>query len=143
VRRIIRNILLVIGALFVIFFLVVLVRIWPYLGMIREWRRPSARSSRQERGLFYACESYAADHDGDFPPSLEALVPKYAPAAMLVSPEKPHEADGYIYTPGLRNDGGAADTNKVLIQDKFAPEMEHREVFVYADGNAGSREIRR
>ena len=92
--------------------------------------------------LYMACARYAIDHDNNFPPSLEALVPTYIQASALVSPVKPHEAVGYLYTPGLKfHDDPANVFNKVLIQDKFAPSIEHESVLVYADGSGGVSNI--
>ena len=77
--------------------------------------------------------AYANDHDGNFPPSLDALFPGYASnQSLLVSPFKPEEPMGYIYTAGLKNTAAAG---LVLIEDKFAPALNHQRIVVYVDGN--------
>jgi hypothetical protein len=81
-----------------------------------------------------ACQAYAGDHAGDFPPSLEALVPAYLPdKSLLSSPLAPKEPSGYTYTPGLRT---SAAPGKVLLEDKFAPAVLSKRVVVHVDGSA-------
>jgi Zn-dependent protease with chaperone function len=89
-----------------------------------------ARSLNNAKGIGLLCKRYAADHGGNYPPSLDALIPTYFPdSSVLVSPLMPGEPEGYNYTPGL-TDTGPPDI--VLIEDKFAP-RNHVRIVVYSD----------
>jgi hypothetical protein len=60
---------------------------------------------------------YAIDHSGNYPPSLDSLVPDYLPdRASLASPLKPSEPLGYIYFPGLN---GTSPPDAIVLKDKF------------------------
>jgi hypothetical protein len=90
----------------------------------------ATKSLAQEKQIALACKLYAADHSGNFPPSLQALLPKYLPDNHLfASPFAPHEPLGYTYHTGL-TDASPAET--VLLEDKFSPASDQR-VVVHAD----------
>jgi len=92
-----------------------------------------ARSLNNAKILGAACIHYAADHGGDFPPTLNDLYPNYvSDRTSFVSPLSPRVVPGYIYYPGANN-SSPADT--VVLEDKFAPEQQHR-IVVYADDSA-------
>jgi len=77
-----------------------------------------------------SCKLYAADNDGKFPPTLDALVPQYVvDSKTLVSPFAPEVPIGYDYTAGLTEE---SPPDKVLIEDKFAS-REHQRVVVHVD----------
>jgi hypothetical protein len=96
-------------------------------------RAKEMKSLNNEKMLALACRQYAIDNGGGFPPSLEALFPKYiSERAVLVSPLMPGDADGYTYTPGLRDDD-RSDT--VLIEDKYGP-AKHVKIVVHVDASA-------
>ena len=83
--------------------------------------------------LSVACRAYALDHEGNFPPSLDALFPAYlTDRSALVSPLMPAEPVGYLYTPGGKYTG---PVNAVVIEDKFAS-LQHLRIVAYVDGSA-------
>jgi len=91
------------------------------------------KSLMNAKKICVACRVYAADHAGDFPPSLDALFPTYLQdRTMLASPLNPSEAEGYIYTPGLKSMG---PVNAVVIEDKYAP-LQHIRIVAYVDDSA-------
>jgi len=97
-------------------------------------RLPEAQSLTNARQIAIACIAYACDHEGNFPPSLDAVVPTYLKDRKhLASPLNPSDPIGYIYTPGLKY--GQPDV-AVLIEDKFAQSLKHDRVVVYTDGSA-------
>lgn len=52
--------------------------------------------------LFRACRAYAADHEGNFPPTLGALYPEYVPNLdLFFSKEQGNRKRIVIYYPGL------------------------------------------
>jgi hypothetical protein len=90
------------------------------------------RSMNQAKQISAACHSYAADNDGEFPPSLITLVPKYLPdRSLFSSPIYPADPDGYTYHSGLNAD---SPPSTVLIEDKYAPAKRVR-VIVMVDGS--------
>ena len=96
-------------------------------------KSPVTKSLINAKKLCVACRTYAADHGGNFPPSLEALVPTYLKdRSALASPLMPSEPVGYIYTPGLKD---AGPVNAILIEDKFAP-RQHLRIVAYLDDSA-------
>jgi len=96
-------------------------------------KSPAARSLTNAHSLASACRQYASGHQGSFPPSLDALFPGYlTDRSLLVSPLKPEEPAGYLYTAGLKDIG---PVNAVLIEDKFAP-LQHIRIVAYVDGSA-------
>jgi len=90
-------------------------------------------SLRNAKKLCTACRQYASNHQGNFPPSLDALFPDYlTDRSMLASPLMPGEPAGYTYTAGLKDTG---PVNAVVIEDKFAP-LKHHRIVAYVDGSA-------
>jgi hypothetical protein len=85
------------------------------------------------RKLCTACRVYASEHDGNFPGSLDALVPNYLKdRSELASPLMPSEPVGYTYTAGMKYTG---PVNAVVIEDKFGP-AQHVRIVAYVDGSA-------
>lgn len=83
--------------------------------------------------LAIACQMYAVDNDGKFPPTLETLIPNYLPdRSILVSKAAPSDPNGFIYTPGLTTSSPPAT---ILIEGKVAPGSRER-VVVHMDGSA-------
>jgi len=67
-------------------------------------RSLETKSMNNAKQIGFACHTYAVDHGGNYPPSLDALFPTYLPdRSILISPFKPGEPIGYIYTPGLKD----------------------------------------
>jgi hypothetical protein len=92
------------------------------------------KSESNAKQLCIACKIYAIDHDGYYPPSLDALFPTYiADRAALASPLKPGDPVGYKYTRGLTD---TSPSGIVLIEDKFAPSLKHVRIVVYTDDSA-------
>ena len=96
----------------------------------------STKGLAQAKQIGLACKIYAADHDGKYPPSLDALGPEYlSTRTLLVSPFAPSDPMGYKYHAGLTDDM-APDT--ILLEDKYpAPGGGH--VTVYLDNSAEVR----
>ena len=92
----------------------------------------AADSEFKIKQIALACKLYAADYDGKFPPTLDALRPYLSDEILLVSPFAPDEPVGYTYTPGLTATSPAKD---VLVEDKFAGK-EHQRVVAHVDGSA-------
>ena len=98
----------------------------------------ATKSLAQTKQIALACQLYAGDHKGKFPPTLDALVPKYCDDKKLfVSPFAPDEAMGYTYTPGLTTKSSA---DKVLIEDKFS-EKEHQRIVAHVDASAETTKV--
>ncbi len=98
-------------------------------GMVRS-REAASRSNAKQLSL--ACKEYAIDNDGNFPPSLDALFPTYLNnRSLLISPFNPSDPAGYIYTAGLKDE---PPYDAIMIEDKFAPSIEHERIIVYANG---------
>jgi hypothetical protein len=94
-----------------------------------ELRATENRSLENGKTLGFCCKEYAIDHGGNYPPSLDVLVPHYLPDRIyLASPLMPGEPVGYIYFPGLK-DTSPADA--VLLKDKFDPA-----IVIHADDSA-------
>ncbi len=95
----------------------------------------AAKSLSFAKQIALACKIYAADNDGAFPPTLDALVPSYFSAdnlkKMLVSAFAPNEPVGFTYHPGLTD---ASDPKAILLEDKFAPTASGQKIVVYVDG---------
>jgi hypothetical protein len=90
----------------------------------------ATQSLSQAKQIATACKAYASDNDGKFPPTLEALVPKYLPDAKLfVSPFEPEVPMGYAYAAGL-TDKSPPET--VLLEDRYASQKGKR-VIVHVD----------
>jgi hypothetical protein len=96
-------------------------------------KSPVTQSLTRAKKLCLACRIYASNHQGNLPPSLDALVPGYlADHSAFVSPLMPSEPEGYLYTPGLKDIG---PVNAVVVEDKFAP-RQHLRIVAYLDGSA-------
>lgn len=94
-------------------------------------------SLEKAKKIYAACQAYAGDHDGKYPPTLEALAPRYVPdPSLFVSPFDEDEPLGYLYTPGLTVRSPAYT---VLIEDKFALDAVNERAVVYARGAASIR----
>lgn len=97
----------------------------------------SAESLEKAKKIYAACKAYAGDHEGKYPPTLEALAPKYVPdPSLFVSPFEDDEPLGYLYTPGLNVQSPAYT---VLIEDKFAPDEAGERAVIYARGASSIR----
>ena len=93
-----------------------------------------AHADMKERIIYSACKQYAGEHGGNFPPSLDALFPAYlSDRSALVSPLKPDEPLGYLYTPPPAAKLKSPDF--VVLEDKFAPTLIQRRICCYADGH--------
>jgi hypothetical protein len=104
----------------------------PAFSAARE-RSMETKSLSNEKQLVIACRLYAADHQGQFPPNLAALVPKYLEdKSVLNSPFQTGIPDGYDYKAGHK-DSDPADT--VLIEDRFSATKNLR-VVARIDGSA-------
>jgi len=87
----------------------------PSLSRSRELAK-RAISVSNLRGIGMACHMYGSDHDGQFPPSLTALVEAdlIAPG-MLQSPRQPDAAEAYVYVGGQSR---SSDSRNVLAYEK-------------------------
>jgi hypothetical protein len=95
----------------------------------------SGHSLNNLKEICVACKEYAIDHEGRFPPTLEALVPAFlADRNILRSPLQPNDPIGYNYTPPDPKDDDS-DT-VVVIEDKFAPSLTHHRIVIHADSSA-------
>ena len=91
----------------------------------------ATRSLAQAKQIGLACKLYAGDHDGKFPPTLDALMPTYlTEAKVLVSPFAPDEPLGYTYHPGLTEKSPPAT---ILLEDQYAPGVAGQKVVVHVD----------
>ena len=90
-----------------------------------------SKSLNNAKLLGLACNTYAIDHDGNFPPSLDALYPTYLKDRhFLISPYAPSEPIGYEYTPGLTE---TSPPNTIFIEDKFVPISKHKRIVACVD----------
>jgi hypothetical protein len=118
-------------------------------GAFATWRYIRVRAMRKQmRGevslrhildLYDDCWQYGQKHGGDFPPSLDALVPEYAQASDLKSPLNPRDPEGYLYTPGFRYPPDPGTGNSIVIEDKFGPSVMHERIMIHADGEWGKQ----
>jgi len=98
-------------------------------------RKTEAKSLFDARQICLACRQYSREHGGVFPPSFDALFPKYLQdRTALVSPLSPGDPIGYTYTPPSPARTDSPDT--VVIEDKFAPTLAHVRIVVYANASA-------
>jgi hypothetical protein len=82
--------------------------------------------------IWLACKLYAIDHNGGYPPALDALFPAYLTnRSVLVSPFMPGAPEGYTYTPGLKQ---TDPPDTVVLEDKFAP-VKHLRIVLRLDGS--------
>jgi hypothetical protein len=95
----------------------------------------ATQSLSQAKQIVAACKLYAVDNNGKFPPSLEALVPRYLhDTKIFVSPFAPNVPMGYDYKQGL---GENSPRNAVLVEDKFSPQANER-IVGYVDGSGAA-----
>jgi len=100
-----------------------------------QMRKTEAKSLFDARQICLACRQYSREHGGVFPPSFDALFPKYLQdRTALVSPLSPGDPIGYTYTPPSPARTDSPDT--VVIEDKFAPTLAHVRIVVYANASA-------
>lgn len=72
-----------------------------------------SRALANGRMIAVACQAYAADNDGNFPPTLQTLVPKYLPDAKILvcALNSPKDTAGFRYFGGRDSDPG----DKILL----------------------------
>jgi len=93
------------------------------------------KSMKNARNICLACRQYAREHGGNYPPSFDTLFPNYMQDRLkLISPLNSAEPVGYTYTPPPVARTDSPDT--VVIEDKFAPTVDHNRIVVYANGSA-------
>ncbi len=98
-------------------------------------RNAEAKSLVNVHKLCLACRVYSREHEGNFPPTLATLVPKYLEdQSSLASPLSPGEPLGYTLTPPAPAHVDSPDL--VVLEDKFAPSLTHHRVVAYANGSA-------
>ncbi|MEM6278399.1 MAG: hypothetical protein AAF733_02900 [Verrucomicrobiota bacterium] len=85
------------------------------------------------KSLLLASRAYAADHDGNFPSSLEELYPDYVDEKdCFVSLNEAEEQLPFLYHPGLSN---SADSKTPLVVD---PHLRNGKRYVaYVGGHVG------
>lgn len=104
----------------------------PAFGAVKE-KSVEAQALNNGRQIGLACQAYAQNHDGTFPPNLDALVPQYLPdAAVFRCPIGGNkEPIGFDYLPGQR----ATDpSEKALLVSKGVNRQKKR-VVVRVDGS--------
>ncbi len=75
----------------------------------RAWEAKQMSDIRQ---LVLGCQQWAGDHDGNFPPDLQALVPDYLAEDVLTWESRAGESFPFRYQPGLTE---SSDPDAVLI----------------------------
>lgn len=123
---------LVTGYLFgVVGFLAVLAGIALPVFMAVQQKGLAIKSLANGKQIALSCKLYAADHNGDFPPTLRDLVPKYVKDPVIFAdPMDPaHSADGYEYFGGKDTD----PPGKILIESKVV--SHHLRVIIHCDGS--------
>ena len=104
-------------------------------GKAARLRTDEGKSLVNARKLCLACWDYSREHGGTFPPTLDALIPKYLQdRSQLASPLSPDSPDGYTYTAPTPDRDDSPDT--VVIEDKFSPTITHNRLVVYANASA-------
>lgn len=68
----------------------------------RQVRIEQTRALNSAKQIWLSCKQYAIDHNGQFPESLGELTPTYIVDPNLEAIVKGGPADGWIYTPGLK-----------------------------------------
>lgn len=96
-------------------------------------KNKSTRTLAQGKQIGLACKLYATDHDGDFPKTLDELVPTYlSDEKLFVCPlDSTDSAMGYEYFGGNENDG----PRKMLLRSKAAT-ADGKRVVIYSDDSA-------
>jgi hypothetical protein len=87
----------------------------------------------QAKQIALACRLYAMDHKGDFPPTLDQLIPDYLPDKQLFDCpiRKDQTPLGYDYFGGKDTD----PATKILLSSK-ATTRTHRRIVATSDGSA-------
>jgi hypothetical protein len=78
------------------------------VGMSRYERTTGNSDLTAAKQLGLACKLYAGDHEGNFPPNLEVLVPEYCPAEAFEGIGRSRarrKLVPFTYLPGQRDDG--------------------------------------
>ncbi len=103
----------------------------PVFGAVQE-KAKLTQSLSNGRQIAIGCRAYATDHGGEFPKTLDELVPKYLPdAKLLTSPVSgPSVPIGFEYYGGKDSDPGS----KVLLVSKAAVRGKQR-VVIHADSS--------
>ena len=93
----------------------------------------ATKSLAQAKQIGLACKHYAGDHDGNFPPTLDDLVPKYLPDKHLfVCPlGKGTSESGYNYFGGKDSD----PNSKILLSSE-AKLLQRKRIVVHVDDSA-------
>lgn len=101
----------------------------PAVIIVRD-RAQAAKCLNDAKGIALACKLYALDHQGDYPPNLEQLVPKYLPDAKIFEcPLRKNQPPvGYNYFGGKDSD----PPTKVLLSSK-ATTRNHKRIIITAD----------
>jgi hypothetical protein len=88
---------------------------------------------KEARGIALGCKLYAKDHRGNYPPSLDALVPEYLSDKRLFACQirKDQPPIGYNYFGGRDTD----PSTNVLLSSK-AVTRDHKRIIVTSDGAA-------
>jgi hypothetical protein len=95
-------------------------------------RGKQTRSLMIAREIFVTCKSYATDHDGAFPDTLDALVPNYVPdrTAFICPLSGPSVPIGYDYFGGRVDD---PPENLLLVSKSV--DRRGRRIVVHVDGS--------
>jgi hypothetical protein len=89
----------------------------PSLSRARELAKRQV-SVANVRGILVACQLYAGDHDGDYPPDLDMLVgSEDLPKKMLHSPRDDGNGRSYIYVKGFTTSEPNL-ANKIVIYER-------------------------
>ena len=103
----------------------------PVFSKVQE-RSKATKSLSNAQQIAVACKIYATDYHGQFPPTMQALVPDYLlDAKGFISPFAPEVPMGFTYTAGLTETSPA---KTVLLEDKFAA-RQHLRIVVHVDGS--------
>jgi hypothetical protein len=103
----------------------------PVFGEV-QLRGKQTKSLANAKTIATACKIYALDHNGDFPPTLDALGPEHLPdRAILICPlSGPSVPIGYDYFGGRTDD----PPERILLISKAA-DRRGRRVVVHVDGS--------
>jgi hypothetical protein len=94
-----------------------------------------SKSLFNARQLCLVCRQYSREHGGNFPPTFDALFPKYIQdRAVLASPISPGDPVGYTYTPPSPEKIDSRAT--IVSEDKFSPTLYHDRIVAYANASA-------
>jgi type II secretory pathway pseudopilin PulG len=104
----------------------------PVFAAVRD-RAQETKCLSQAKQIALACRLYAMDHKGDFPPTLDELIPDYLPDKQLFDCpiRKDQTPLGYDYFGGKDTD----PATKILLSSK-ATTRTHRRIVATSDGSA-------